>query len=62
VGDGLSYSAFRLLTSGFVHALKGWLLGRRGPGGPHGSQGALFAAKQALIGLGVVLVELLETI
>ena len=62
VGDGLSYSAFRLLTSGFVHALKGWLLGRRGPGAPHGGQGALFTARQAAIGLAVALVELLETI
>ena len=62
VGDGLSYSAFRLLTSGFVHALKSWLQGRRGPGTPPGGQRALFAVKQVAVGLGVALVELLETI
>jgi len=61
VGDGLSYNAFRLQTSGLVSALKGWLLGRRGPGASHGGHGAL-AVKQVVIGLGIALVELLETI
>jgi peptidoglycan/xylan/chitin deacetylase (PgdA/CDA1 family) len=61
VGDGLTYNAFRLQTSGLVSALKSWLLGRRGPGASHG-QGAMLAVKQLAIGLGIALVELLETI
>jgi len=62
VGDSLSYSAFRLQTSGFVHALKSWLLGRRGPGTPPGGQRALLSARQVAVGLGLALVDLLETI
>ncbi len=62
MGDGLSYNAFRLQTSGLVSALKSWLLGRRGPGASHGGHGALLAVKQVAIGLGIALVELLETI